>query len=98
MAGSSRYTWMFYVKHLPPKVVDGVTRHSVNRPRCYRRKKFKDVHSYYYVPPTRCRFYDRDVWCPRDILGYLTNYYGEDVLSQAQTHASFYDKRRGIWW
>ena len=82
-AGKLLHVDLFGIKrHMAPKLVDGVARASVNYPGCYRNPAMEDEHSYHMIPPTRCRFYDTDVWCPRDIVGYLEGYYGKAVMSK----------------
>ena len=73
-----------------PKLIDGVLRESVNYPGCFRNAKLNDEHSYYMIPPARCQFYNTTVWCPRDTLRYVENYYGKSAMSKGVTHDGFY--------
>mmetsp|Transcript_13188 Transcript_13188/g.38833 ORF Transcript_13188/g.38833 Transcript_13188/m.38833 type:complete len:507 (-) Transcript_13188:69-1589(-) len=79
-----------FSRHLPPKTIGNETLISVNYPGCFRNKRAKDIQSYYNVPPSRCRFYDTYVWCPRDARSYIKGYFGENALGTAMSHNSFY--------
>lgn len=74
----------------PPKLIDGATRESVNYPKCFHKET--NEHTYYTLPPVRCRFYDNDdaAWCPRDINGYIKHYFGPSALQSAVSHDGFY--------